>query len=239
MSVLIGSDVPEAHWVCDQRRGRRAQPYAVCTPLGWTLMGPLNSCDRDCFSVNFVRYDDEMLHQHMESMFRSDFNEPMISSKVEMSVEDQRALSQMENSVKLVNGHYQLGLPWRHKSVNLPNNRELALGRLHYLKKSFQRDPHLFKKYRDTINGYVSSGYARRVPCIEQEAVKDTPVWYLPHHPVFHAQKPGKVRVVFDCAAKFKGTSLNDQLLQGPDLTNGLLGVIIRFRQEPVAMVAM
>ena len=43
---------------------------------------------------------------------------------------------------------------------------------------------------------------------------------------------------MFDCAAKFKGTSRNDQLLQGPDLTNGLLGVIIRFCQEPVAMVA-
>ena len=238
VSVLIGSDVPEAHWVCDQRRGRRGQPYAVCTPLGWTLMGPLNSCDRDCFSVNFVRHDDETLHRQMESMFRSDFNEPMISSKAAMSVEDQRALSQMETSVKLVNGHYQLGLPWRHKSVNLPNNREFAFGRLRYLKKRFQRDPHLFEKYRDTINGYVSSGYARQVPCSEQENVKDSPVWYLPHHPVFHPQKPGKARVVFDCAAKFKGTSLNDQLLQGPDLTNGLLGVIIRFRQEPVAMVA-
>ena len=201
-------------------------------------MGPLNSCDRDCFSVNFVRHDDETLHRQMESMFRSDFNEPMISSKAAMSVEDQRALSQMETSVKLVNGHYQLGLPWRHKSVNLPNNREFAFGRLRYLKKRFQRDPHLFEKYRDTINGYVSSGYARQVPCSEQENVKDSPVWYLPHHPVFHPQKPGKARVVFDCAAKFKGTSLNDQLLQGPDLTNGLLGVIIRFRQEPVAMVA-
>ena len=89
MSVLIGSDVPEAHWVYDQRRGRRAQPYAVCTPLGWTLMGPLSSCERDSFSANFVRYDDEAFHQ-------SDFNKPMISSKVAMSVEDQRALLQME-----------------------------------------------------------------------------------------------------------------------------------------------
>ena len=238
VSVLIGSDVPEAHWVCDQRRGRRGQPYAVCTPLGWTLMGPLNSCDRCCFSVNFVRHDDETLHQQMESLFRSDFNESMISSKVAMSVEDQRALLQMEDSVKLVNGHYQLGLPWKRKSVSLPNNREFALGRLRYLKKRLQRDLHLFEKYKDTINGYVSSGYARRVPCNEEEAMKDTPVWYLPHHPVFHPQKPGNVRVVFDCAAKFKGTSLNDQLLQGPDLTNGLLGVIIRFRQEAVAMVA-
>jgi len=97
----------------------------------------------------------------MESIFRSDFEKPMLSSKVAMSVEDQRALAQMENSLKLVNGRYQLQLPWRHKSVNLPNNREFALGRLHYLKKRLQRDLHLFEKYRDIINCYVSSGYAR------------------------------------------------------------------------------
>jgi len=97
----------------------------------------------------------------MENMFRSYFNELIITSKVAMSVEDQRALRQMESSVNLVNGHYQLGLPWKHNTVNLPNNREFALERLRYLKKRFQRDPHLFKKYKDTINGYVSSGYAR------------------------------------------------------------------------------
>ncbi|KAL9984440.1 hypothetical protein ACROYT_G006731 [Oculina patagonica] len=238
VSLLIECDVPEAHWVCDQRRGRRGQPYAVLTPLGWILLGPLNSSERDCFSVNFVRYDDEMLHRQMESMFRSDFNEPMITSKVAMSVEDRRALSQMEESAKLVNGHNQLAMPWKCKPVSLPKNRDFALGRLRKLKKRFQRDIHLFEKYKDTINGYVTSGYARRFPRDEQEIGKDTPVWYLPHHPVFHPQKPGKVRVVFDCAAKFKDTSLNDQLLQGPDLTNELVGVLIRFRQEPVAMVA-
>ena len=110
-------------------------------------------------SLNFVRNDDETLHRQMKSMFRSDFNEPMISSKAAMSVEDQRALSQMETSVKLVNGHYQLGLPWRHKSVNLLNNREFAFERLRYLKKKIQHNPRLFEKYRDTINGYVSSSY--------------------------------------------------------------------------------
>lgn len=36
---------------------------------------------------------------------------------------------------------------------------------------------------------------------------------YLPHHPVFNPQKPGKVRVVFNCSAKHFNTSLNDQLL--------------------------
>ena len=201
-------------------------------------MGPLNSCANNCFSVNFARHDDAVLHQQMERMFRNDFNEPLVASKTAMSVEDRRALAQMEGSVKIVNGHYQLGLPWRQKSVRLPNNREFAMTRLNHLKKRFQRDLHLFEKYKETIDCYVSSGFARQVPHEELEVNEDTPVWYLPHHPVFHPQRPGKVRVVFDCAAKFKGSSLNDQLLQGPDMTNGLVGVLIRFRQEPVAVVA-
>lgn len=55
---------------------------------------------------------------------------------------------------------------------------------------------------------------------------------------MFHPLKPDKVRVVFDCSAKHRNTSLNDQLLQGPDLTNSLVGVLTRFREEPVALMA-
>lgn len=43
--------------------------------------------------------------------------------------------------------------------------------------------------------------------------------------------------MVFDCGATFKGTSLNSQLLQGPNLTSSLLGVLTRFRQESVALM--
>ena len=62
--------------------------------------------------------------------------------------------------------------------------------------------------------------------------------WYLPHHNVVNPKKPDKVRVVFDCAAKFNGESLNNNVLQGPDLTNSLVGVLCRFRPENVAIVA-
>ena len=41
---------------------------------------------------------------------------------------------------------------------------------------------------------------------------------------------------MFDCTARYKGTSLNDQPLIGPDLTNSLLGVLLRFRQKPVSL---
>ena len=49
--------------------------------------------------------------------------------------------------------------------------------------------------------------------------------------------KPDKIRVVFDCSATFKGQSLNKELLQGPDLTNMLVGVLTRFRLEEIAIM--
>ena len=47
-----------------------------------------------------------------------------------------------------------------------------------------------------------------------------------------------KFRVVFDCAARFGGVSLNNHLLQWSDLTNGLLGVLLRFRRGRIALSA-
>lgn len=63
-------------------------------------------------------------------------------------------------------------------------------------------------------------------------------MWYLPHHSVQNVNKPDKVRIVFDCSAKFNGTSLNENVFQGPDLMNKLVGVLLRFREEPVAFMA-
>ena len=67
---------------------------------------------------------------------------------------------------------------------------------------------------------------------------KEGHTWYLPHHPVLHPLKPQKPRIVFDCAAKYEDVSLNDRRIQGPDMTNTLVGVLSRFRQEPTAFMA-
>jgi len=106
---------------------------------------------------------------------------------------------------------------------------------MHLLKKRLQKDAILKEKYRDFMDDLLRKNYARKM---SNEELRQTDTWYLPHHPVFHPQKPDKVRVVFDCSAKFRGSSLNDQLLQGPDLTNMLVGVLTRFWQEQVAFMS-
>ena len=55
---------------------------------------------------------------------------------------------------------------------------------------------------------------------------------------MYHPHKPGKIRFVFDCSAKYQGKSLNGLLLNGSDLKNNLFGVLTRFRQERIALMA-
>ena len=68
--------------------------------------------------------------------------------------------------------------------------------------------------------------------------ISKTLYWYLPHHSVHDPNKPEKLRRVCNAASKFRGTSLNDILLIGPDLLRSLRGIIFRFRDKPVALSA-
>ena len=52
------------------------------------------------------------------------------------------------------------------------------------------------------------------------------------HHGVRHPRKPGKVRVEFDCSANVGGACLKIT-----DLTNHLVGVLLRFRSEEVDFI--
>ena len=147
-------------------------------------------------------------------------------------------MSILESSAKLRSGHYELSLPWKTFPPELPNNHAVAEHRLALLKKRFTKDPELFLKYSESMDNLLEKGYAIKVPEESLKASDEKFLWYLPHHPVFNSNKPGKLRVVFDCAATYHGVSLNDQLLQGPDLTNSIVGVLTRFRQESIALMA-
>ena len=156
-----------------------------------------------------------------------------------MSVEDQHNLRKMKTSTILRDNHLRLevGMLWRNKMEGLPKNYMKAIIRFQSLKRKLQRDPGLSRAYREIIDGYVTKGYARKLTEDEIKATSQR-TWYLPHHPVVSTNKPGKVRVVFDAAAKKGSTCLNDLLCTGPDLSSNLIGVLLRFRKYPIAVVA-
>ena len=237
IEILIGADNPEKFWTLEERTGKKKEPYAIKSILGWSLVGPAatwNSVKE--YHVNFIRSADDLLHQQVEQMWKTEFSDTNKSARAAMSQEDKRALGTMESTLTVENGHYQLSLPWRKYPPSLPDNHVVAEHRLSLLCKRLERNDDLRDKYKKTMTDYIEKGHASK---LSKDILKEAlPVWYIPHHPVLHPQKPGKVRVVFDCAARFQGTSLNEQLLSGPDLTNNLLGVLIRFREAPVALVA-
>ena len=142
----------------------------------------------------------------------------------------------LEKTTTLNDGHYETGLLWRREDIQLPNNRRETEMRLRSLKRKFHKDPNLEEKYRTTMNDYVAKGYALKLT--PEEVSKSGPrTWYLPHFAVTNFNKPDKVRIVFDAAAKHEDTSLNKNLLQGPDYTNSLVGDLLRFREEKIALV--
>ena len=237
IGLLIGNDVPKALEPKEIRECKDQGPYAVRTMFGWTINGPLERKGNSSRTANFIRADNE-LTQQFAKFCNLEFSDSAYDKDAGMSKEDLHAMTIMEQSVKLKEGHYEIALPWRNTPPNLPNNRPLAEHRLKLLRRRLLKNQELLSKYSSFMDDLLRNGHARKVPRDRLDHPVDGAVWYLPHHPVLNPNKPGKVRVVFDCAAKHQGTSLNDQLLQGPDLTNNLVGVLTRFRQEPVALMA-
>ena len=232
--LLIGQDCPEALLPLEIRRGSFGAPYATRTVLGWTVNGPINRyCNRLKAASNFIQSDVDLEHQ-VERFWKLDALVGPANDEVGLSVNDKRALSVWQETIRHHEGHYELAIPCKQRPVDLPVNIDIAKQRLSCLRMRFMGQPELHAVYRDGMESLLRD-YAEEVPADE---IDSRPAWYLPHHPVRNPNKPEKTRIVFDCSAKFCGKSLNDVVLQGPDLTNKLVSVLLRFRQEPVAVMA-
>ena len=126
---------------------------------------------------------------------------------------------------------------WKTDNPKLPMNRELAEIRFVSLEKRLERNPVLEKRYKETITQYILKGYARK---LTQNEIRNTSeiTNFIPHHCVLNPKKSDKVRAVFDAGARFKGISLNDNLLKGPDFPNSLITILIRFSLGQYAVIA-
>ena len=232
--------------------GKSNDPYAIRTTLGWGVVGARNHGDHDdesemtaaCHHIatreiasneastgKFIPLKsckEIMALSAIKKMFEQDFSESQ-DANLAISQEDLKFMNITSNGIhKADNGHYEIPLPLRNENVHLPCTKKHAEARLKQLSRRFAID----SKYKEdyvTFMQMLEEGHAEKAP------ERYETLWYIPHHGVYHPKKSDKLRVVFDCSAEFQGHSLNRHLLQGPDLTNSLVGVLCRFREEPVA----
>uniref|UniRef100_A0A1A8DVW7 DUF5641 domain-containing protein n=1 Tax=Nothobranchius kadleci TaxID=1051664 RepID=A0A1A8DVW7_NOTKA len=202
--------------------GRNEEPYAVRTDLGWSIVGGLSPClyasstVGQCFRVA-VKEIPSVTPADAIRILESDFKDAKEDRKP-VSQDDILFLDKMKNNIKRNSqGHYEMPLPFKERPT-LPDNKQLAIMRLSHLKRKLLRDERYKEQYVKFMEEVIEKGDAEEVHDEGKEGEK----CYIPHHGVYHAKKPDKLRIVFDCSAKYKRTSLNDHLLTGPDLMNNL-----------------
>ena len=132
-------------------------------------------------SVSFTRSEYDVLDRKMERMFNAEFDD-IKDLEESMSIEDRIAKQIMVETTTLKDGHYQIGLPFKHDPPHLPDSLPTARKRLEYLKSKMVKDPVFHERYSTVMKKYEEEGAARAVPDEELATLK--PLWYLPHHAV-------------------------------------------------------
>ena len=176
-----------------------------------------------------------MLHKMYSADFIDQSSTVLKESDCEMSFDDRRFMEIMNRECAREVKHYNLSLPLKDQDQDFPNNRKMGELRLHNLKKRFKHDKKFPEVYSNFMQDMINKGQAE---VQDETKCQQDNVWYIPHHAVFHPSRPGKIMVVFDCRAEWHGISVNKFLISGPNLTNQIIGVLIKFREEPVAVMA-
>lgn len=214
-------------------KGRRSQPAASLTSLGWVLHGVHKTGSNSV--VHFVNHctDEDKIEEMLKFQFSIDCLG--VEPKLPSTDPEEKAKKLLEETTKrLPNGRFEASLLWEDEQSTLPNNRSQALRRLKSIQMKLSRDEELKKQYEQQIDNLIKSGYAEEAPPVRQDHKR---TFYLSHFAVTHPTKK-KIRIVFDAAARYDGRCLNDVLLSGPDQLQSLFGVLLRFREKPYAIMA-
>lgn len=152
--------------------------------------------------------------------------------KIGTSVEDREFVKLMSSSFqKNLNGNWNAPLSFTSKRPVLPDNYEQALQRAKKLRTNLRMKPDKGKQFCAFMENIFENGHADPAPPLKAHEER------LSIFGVFHLKK-NTIRFVFDSSAKFQGVSSNDVLMTGPDLANSLIGVLLKFRKDKVAITA-
>ncbi|XP_059056091.1 uncharacterized protein LOC131849970 [Achroia grisella] len=242
IDLLIGNDYYFT-FIDGEKRKVTQDLYLINSAFGWIFSGRYSTSERhlpDKLSVltyfqsgiefnSFYVPDLPLKSDDMKRLWDLESIGIMDSPKV--SREDE-AVRQFNETTQYLNNRYYVKWPWVAYPPLLPSNYGLARGRLTSLLKRLDDDT--IQRYNDIIQDQLERGIIEIVP--DPSVPVEHPVHYLPHHCV---EQNEKLRLVYDASSKTKGNkSLNECLYRGPLMLEDLTGLLIRFREHRIGIVA-
>ena len=152
------------------------------------------------------------------------------------TLKEERELTMIEDGLELHENKWIAHYPWLKSPTSLPNNYNAAFAMLRSTEKRLGKSTELAKLYTDQIADMENRGVAKKLSA-EDMRMYQGPVYYISHHEVI---KPDSMstpcRIVFNSSARYLNQTLNDYWAKGPDMLNNLLAVLLRFRENKVAV---
>ena len=137
IDILIGQDNAEALIPLEIRKGQKGEPFATRTMFGWSFNGPArpnivsHKVISNFITTSYVKAD-------MTQSWNSQ-DEGINEDGLSWSQEDKRVIDLWNRERKLVDGHYQIPIPWRDEKAIVPNNFCVAMSRLKSLNRSLEK----------------------------------------------------------------------------------------------------
>ena len=218
---------------------------AVSSKLGWLLSGWSKKPQSDSHTFNNLiiaadEFDNSSTvrdHDRLTASLKRFWElESMGINSVESEIPSEQ--QRFVDNIRLNGTRYEVGLPWKSNHRTIDDDYELCRNRLRSLHQQLLKDPKHLKEYNRNIQEQLAMGIVEEVP---PSSNGQKNIHYLPHHCVIRKDKvTTKLRVVYDGSAKTEARnySLNDCLLTGPNLIPQIFKLLVKFRENPIGLVA-
>ena len=127
--------------------------------------------------------------------------------------------------------------PYKESPSVLQDNREQALKFMQKTEARLNKSETKAAQFREQFDDYVKRGVFRKLSD-EEMAAHTGPVFYVTYHEVEKEDSTSTpLRIVMNSSLKYKGKSLNDILMKGPNTLNDLFTIQLKFRCHIVPMI--
>ncbi|GFW59352.1 DUF1758 domain-containing protein [Trichonephila clavipes] len=167
---------------------------AIETKLGWTVIGKVCSNDKNVMLTTSSLHVRNVSIKELWELDVLGITDPLLNENTKENFE----LTDFKNKMKILrDGRYEVKLPWKCNSENLPSNKELTWKR-HLQMMNKLRNGKFFEDYKSVFRQWENLNIIERVPEVEL----NNECHYLPHRPVIKLDSATtKIRPVFDASA--------------------------------------